>query len=294
MSKTPWWVHPALLTAGLLYGANYSIAKLAMGNYIEPYGLNLLRVSMAFLVFMLLSGTKGEKLDNSDIPRIVLCTLCGASLNLTMFFKGLSMTTPVNSALILTTSPIVVLIASYLILKEKIRVRQIIGVGLGLFGAFILLNTNELSLNSEGLIGDVITFGNTVLYSVYLVIVKPLMVKYHPFTILKWIFGLGLIIIAPLGFNQFIDIEIALADWPGLLTLGYVAVATTVFAYFLNISAIKHVSSTIVGYYIYLQPLFAGFIEIIFGRQEISLQLILSSVFIFLGVFLVSTKSNRP
>ncbi len=87
--------------------------------------------------------------------------------------------------------------------------------------------------------------------------------KYQPITVLKWIFGLGWVIVFPTGIDQLWSIQLSQVDLPGYLLLLYVATATTVFAYYLNVKAIKHVSSTIVGYYAYLHPLFAGFIEIL-------------------------------
>lgn len=86
------------------------------------------------------------------------------------------------------------------------------------------------------------------------------MIKYQPITVLKWIFSLGLIIVFPTGIDQLLSIQLSEVDLPGYMSLLYVATATTVFAYYLNVKAIKHVSSTIVGYYAYLHPLFAGFI----------------------------------
>jgi len=291
MRKIPWWVHPALLTAGLLYGANYSVAKEVMNNYLEPFGLNLLRVLTAFLIFLIFGAFKHQKIDRSDFPRFVICALFGASLNVTLFLKGLSFTTPVNAALILTTSPIIVLIASYFLLKEKITLLQVIGITLGLTGAIFLLNTNEVSFSNQSFLGDVMVLVNTVFYSLYLVLVKPLMVKYHPFTILKWIFGMGLVIVAPLGYQELLAIDIASIDTQAIFALLYVATATSAFAYFLNVKALRHVSSALVGYYIYLQPLFAGLIEVFIGRQVLTFEILVSTGLIFLGVFLVSKKA---
>ena len=287
MRNTPWWVHPSLLFAGLLYGANYSIAKDVMVHYIEPYGLNLIRVLTAIAVFWLAGSFHNEKVDRADVPRFLLCALFGASLNITLFFKGLSNTTPVNASLIITASPIVVLLAARTLSGERINAIKVIGIIIGLSGAIYLLNTNEISLQSKNFIGDLTVLINITFYSLYLVLVKPLMLKYHPTTILKWIFTIGAVIVIPIGYQELMAIRLSEIDLTGYLSLVYVALATSVVAYYLNIKAIGHLSSTVVGYYIYLQPLFAGLIEVAMGRQAITTDILISAGLIFLGVFLV-------
>lgn len=293
MQRIPLWVHPALILAGLLYGGNYRMAKEVLDNYIEPFGLNLIRVLAAVLVFWMLGFIKPERIDKADYGRFALCAIFGTSVNILLFFKGLSYTTPVNSSLILTTLPIAVLVVSYILTGEKIRLFQLIGIALGLSGAFLLLDTDQINFANKSLLGDIMVLLNTISYAVYLVLVKPLMKKYHAFTVLKWLFTLGFIIVAPLGLEQFLAIDLRAFDSFGLVALIYVAFATTVFAYFLNIKGLQYVSSTIVGYYIYLQPLFAGFIDIAIGKQSMSTQLIMSSLLIFAGVFLVSNPKMQ-
>lgn len=288
MQKVPWWVHPALLTAGLFYGGNYRVAKEVLDHFMGPFGLNLLRVVTAVVVFWLVGSIKHEKIEQGDYGRLLLCALFGTSLNITLFFKGLSYTTPVNAALILTTLPIFVLVVSYLLMREKIGFFQVAGVIFGLAGAFLLVQTDQVSFADKSLLGDAMVLLNTVSYALYLVLVKPLMAKYHAFTVLKWLFLMGLLIIAPLGYEQLLAIELSSLTSFGAMALLYVAFATTVFAYFLNVSGIKYVSSAIVGYYIYLQPLFAGFIDVIIGEQTLNVHLIVSAGLIFTGVFLVS------
>ena len=288
MLNTPWWIHPALLMAGLLYGANYSIAKNVMQNYLEPNGLNLLRALTAVIVFWIVGSIKPEKIDRSDYTRLALCAFFGASLNILLFFQGLALTTPVNAALIVTTSPIVVLVMSRFLLGETVNFLKGTGVIVGLGGAVYLINTNEISFSSQNFIGDLIVFVNISFYSIYLVLVKRLMVKYHPFTVLKWIFTLGLVIIFPAGISDFVSINFSSVTMDGYFSLLYVATSTSVFAYFLNVKAMKHVSPSIVGYYIYLQPLFAGLIEILRGNEFFSTDIAISASLIFIGVFLVS------
>ncbi len=130
----------AAIGASTIYGVNHTIAKGLMPIYIQPFGFILLRVTGAALLFWLISfwGPK-EKISNSDWPRIVGCAIFGMVINMLLFFKGLSLSTPINSSVIITVSPILVLILAAILIKEKITPLKIIGIIVGLGGALTLI-----------------------------------------------------------------------------------------------------------------------------------------------------------
>ncbi len=285
--------HLALLAVNLIYGANYIIAKDVMPDYVGPLGFVFLRGVGALLLFWLLHKfVSSERIQKGDFVRLALCGLFGVACNQLLFFSGLSLTSPINASIIMTSSPILVLVASSLLLRERITAVRISGIVLGLAGALlILLFKGEISFDSDTFLGDMFIFVNAVSYSIYLVIVKPLMRKYQPLTVIKWVFLFGFIVVAPVGFSEFSEIDFgALPNtiWIGIV---YVVLGTTFLAYLLNTFALKLVSPTVVSAYIYLQPLLAAVIAIAYKGEQLDALKIVAAILIFAGVFLVSRPS---
>jgi len=191
------------------------------------------------------------------------------------------------------TNPFIVLFAGSILLAIRLTQRKLLGVAIGALGAIILILKNSSSVSGESyLLGDLFIFINAASYAVYLVLVKPLITKYHPFTILAWAFTCGAMIVIPIGAFQLDEIQ-----WqtflPGTwLAFAYVLVFTTLFAYMLNAFALKKVSSATASIYIYLQPLIAGSISIFVGQDKLHWSMVISAILIFTGVYMVSAPAK--
>lgn len=288
--------HLALFAANLIYGANYTVAKEAMPEYIAPFGFILIRVIGAVLLFWLIWSTMiRERVARSDFLRLAACGLFGVAINQLLFFKGLSITTPINAAIIMTSNPVMVMLFSIWILKEAITAQRTIGLLIGLSGAILLITAGSgFSFSSDTFRGDLLVFINATSYALYLVIVKPLMAKYHPITIVAWIFTFGLIIVIPFGLEELMEVEWS-AFTPSIwAVVSFVVVFTTFFAYLLNVSALKQLSPAIVSYYIYLQPFLAAMIALYFEKDHLTWVKTGAAALIFTGVYLVSTQKTKP
>lgn len=287
--------HLALLGANLIYGVNYSVAKLIMPSYIEPFGFIFCRALGALLLFWALHlFVKSEKIERKDFLRLLICGAFGVAGNQLSFFYGLNITTPINAAIIMTCNPILVLIMSAIILKERISVMKITGIFLGLVGAAgLILFNRELTISESTILGDLFIFINASSYAIYLVLVKPLMKKYQPITVIKWVFLFGFIFVFPFGFNQFNDINWQTFETTTWLVFLFVIVATTFLAYLFNIYALKIVNPSVVSIYIYSQPVVATIVALIIGQDQLSLLKIVAALLIFTGVFLVSRKPKK-
>lgn len=284
--------HLAIFGANLIYGINYSIAKGLMPDYLSPFAFIFCRVFGALILFLLLASMrKTDKIERSDFWRLALCGLFGVAGNQLMFFYGLNLTSPINAAIIMTSNPILVMIFAALIIKARITATKLAGVFLGLAGAAaLILHGNELSVESDGLIGDVFIFLNATSYAMYLVLVKPLMSKYKPITVIKWVFLFGAFYVFPFGFQEVQAVEwnsFTPSVWYAFL---FVVVGTTFLAYLFNIYGLKRLNPTTVSTYIYSQPLIASLIAVIFYDGELTMVKILSAILIFSGVYLVSIR----
>ena len=286
--------HAAILGANIIYGVNYSIAKEVMPEYIAPFGFIFCRVSGALALFWLFNSfAQQEKIKKNDFFRLALCGVFGVAANQLMFFYGLNLTTPINAAIIMTCNPILVLIISAAIIGEKITPQKVGGIFLGICGAAgLILYKNKLSISSEGFIGDLFIFLNATSYAIYLVLVKPLMTKYKPITVIKWVFLFGFLIVIPFGFEEFTQINWDSFTTSTWLAFIFVVVGTTFLAYLFNIYGLKELNPTVVSTYIYSQPLIATLVALMMQKDELSWVKIISAILIFTGVYLVSFKSN--
>ena len=287
--------HIALFAVNLIYALNYSIAKDVMPDYIGPSGFILLRViGGSFLFFLTYIFFIKEKVNSSDIVRLIFCGLFGVAINQLFFFEGLNLTTPINAAIIMTVSPILVIVFSAIIIKEKITIRKIFGIFLGLTGAAtLILKSGAISLDNDYFIGNFLVFVNATSYSIYLVIVKGLMTKYNPITVMFYVFSFGLIFVFPFGISELSNVSLEIFTLEIFLKVGFVVICTTFLAYLFNAFALKSLNPSVVSIYIYLQPVLATVIAIILKSDSLDLVKIISSAFIFSAVFLVSMPSKK-
>lgn len=289
-------VHLALFLVAIIYASNYVVAKLVMPAYVLPFAFIIFRVVGATLLFWILHAlTLREKVQKkSDYFRFAYCALFGVVINQLLFFKGLSLTSPINASIILTISPIVVLIAAAIILKEKITGLKVLGIILGAIGAvsiIILSNTSQVATGNAW--GDTLVLINACSYSIYLVLVKPLMLRYKALTVVKWVFFFACFTVIPFGWS-----EMQLIDWQNLPLfaigiIAFVIVAVTFGVYLLNAFALQYVNASIVGFYIYLQPVLTSLIAVSFGQDSLTWEKIAFSMLIFAGVYLVNVPVKK-
>ncbi len=286
----------AATVAAAIYGVNHTIAKNLMPSVIEPYGFILLRISGAVVLFWLVGlFYPSEKIERSDWWRILACAFTGMAVNMLAFFKGLSLSTPINSSVVITMVPVLLLIMSAVFLKEKITWRKFIGIGLGLIGALLLIffgiKTQQNAPNIP--LGNVFFIINAASYSVYLIIVKPLVEKYSSITLMKWFFLFALIINIPIGIKEFIAVEWSQLPLNIIWNLTFVVIGTTFFTYLFNIFALKQLKPSTIGSFIYLQPILATIFAIIMGADSLTIIRVAAATLIFTGVYLSTRKPKQ-
>ncbi len=279
--------HIALVIANTIYAINYIIAKDVMLIYVEPKAFIFIRIIGASIVFFTIHFfVIKEKLDPKDFQYLCLCALFGIVVNMLCFFEGLNLTTPINASLIMISTPLIVYVMSVVFLKEVNDSKALLGVVFGLLGASLLITNGNFNFNPNSL-GDLLVFLNATSYAVYLILIKSMMKKYHPITVLKTLFLIGSVIILPIGWGDFMQINFVDIPLNIYLKILYVILFTTCGAYFLNIYAISHLKSSSVAFYIYLQPLLATLIAIVFGKDILTIIKLISGILIFIGVYFV-------
>jgi len=278
----------------LIYGVTFTIAKDVMPQYIDAYGFILLRVGGSVILFWLVwLFMPKEKIALNDFPRIIAAALFGVALNMLTFFKGLSLTSPISASVIMVTTPIIVLVLSAIIMKERMRKRSVFGIVLGLVGtAFLILYGKSVGSATNANLGNFLVFVNAISYGLYLIIVKKLMDKYNAFTFVKWIYLFGFLMVLPFGWSQFEAVDWSIVPTAIGWKIGFVVVFSTFFTYLLNLLSMKELKPTTVAVFIYLQPLFATIFAISLGKDELSWVKIGAAVLVFSGVYLVTQKKE--
>lgn len=281
--------HLAAFTANLIYGANFSIAKIVMPSMIKPNGFILLRVTFATTLFFIMSALQksAQRIERKDLFRFILLGFFGVAVNQLLFFQGLSRTSNINAALIMTSNPVMVMFFAGLIIGERITLLRVSGIICGIIGAGSLIYMSKTH-GIGSFSGDLMIFVNAASYAIFLVMVKPMMLKYNAWVVLSWTFLFGAIIVIPFGFT-----DVASIDWQAFLPVHWAALVfviffTTFLAYLLNTIGLKELSPAVVSYYIYLQPIFATLISLTLNNEPLQWIQVVSCLLIFTGVYLVT------
>ncbi|MEN9323682.1 MAG: hypothetical protein RL699_1462 [Bacteroidota bacterium] len=288
------YAYIAATLVSILYGVTFTVAKDVMPNYIMPFGFILLRVFGATILFWAFAflGPK-EKIAWVDYPRIFFAAFFGVALNMLTFFKGLSYTSPIMGAVLMCTTPMIVLVLSAFMLRERLASQKIIGLVLGLIGTAVLILYGKSMHNApHASLGNLLVFINAISYGFYLILVKKLMNKYNAFTFVKWIYTFGLVLVIPFGWQEFEAISWQLIPMSIYYKIVFIVVGSTFLTYLLNLVSMRQLKPTTVSVFIYLQPLFASVFAIGLGKDEISVVKLTAALLIFTGVYLVTQNKE--
>ncbi len=290
------WALLAAAGATTIYGMNHTVAKVVMPEYVGAFGFVFIRTAGASLLFWLLSlFLPKEKIERGDYLRLFLAALMGMCINMLSFFKGLELSTPVNSGIFATTTPIIILLLSYLFLGEKIGVRKFLGITMGFAGALILIlyGTHSNSNSTNVLLGNVLFMVNSIFFSGFIIVIKPLSEKYNTTTLMKWLFLIGFILTFPVTIGEYSQVDWHNIPYDMFWRISFVIFGTTFSTYLLNLYALRNLQASTVGAFAYVQPIIAISYAIYAGVDSLDGIKAIACLVIMLGVYLVSKKSLK-
>ncbi len=289
--------HSYILLANIIFGLNTPISKYLLSGRISPEALTFARMLGACACFWVLSlFLPRQKTSKKDLALLVFCSLFGVVLNQGAFIFGLSSTSTLDASVIVSATPIFVMVLAFFVLGEPITVKKAAGVAVGASGAVWLVAGAGGGGSSDGgasLIGDAIVLSSGLLYSIYFVMAKPITQRYFSATMMKWMFLYATLITAPFLAGDLFSSDtfsgFGASDW---LCVGYVVFGATFLSYLLIPMALRVMRPTTVSMYNYIQPVVSSAVAIAFFGDELTFQKLLSAAMIFLGVYLV-TISRR-
>ncbi|MCK5847351.1 MAG: EamA family transporter [Bacteroidales bacterium] len=287
--------HIALFISAVLFAINYWVSD-SLTDHIDTIPLVFFRTIGATLLFGILYFLeKGRKAPNiKDICLFAIAAIFGILINQILFFSGLHYTTAIDASTIHVSNPIIVMTLSAVFLKIKLTNNKLFGVILGAIGALVLiLYQRDYNSDLSSVRGNIMIFGNTFAYAIFLIMLKPLLKKYSPITAMFWLHIIASAFLIPASITtliQFNWVEVFQEYW---FSIFYIVFMLTFVAYLLNMYGLKRLSPTAVSFYIYLQPVFAYIIAIIIGEQLPSFVKIIATLVVISGVVMVNIDKFR-
>lgn len=290
--------HILILITNILFAINMPVSKYLLPTHVPPEGLTIMRMGFACILFWVVSFfMKNEKVPIKDLALLFVCALCGVGINQGLFIIGLNRTSPVDASIIATAVPIFVMLLAAMILKEPITHKKTFGVLLGASGGVLLVFTSTQASNtSSSLDGNLMLIVSGLMYAIYLVLSKPLTLRYSAVTMMKWMFLFTTLTLLPFTYQQVLDAPAfhrAAWDFKELSAIFYVLFGATFLPYLLIPMSLKRIRPTTVSMYNYVQPIVASIIAVIVGQDTFSPEKFVSAALVFIGVYLVTQSKSR-
>lgn len=284
----------AALGATTIYGINHTVAKGVMPDYVGAFGFIFLRTGGAALLFWISSlFVTSEKIARQDWKPLILAAILGASINMLSFFKGLELSTPINSSILVTITPIIVVIFSSILLKEKIYFTKVLGIAMGLVGAIgLVIYGKEVRIDAPNIpLGNTLFIFNSTAYGLYLIVIKKVMEKYQPITVLKWVFTIAFIVNLPITYSSFSQINWEMP--PSIIaSVIFVILGTTYMTYLFNGFALTKLKASTVSSFVYVQPLIGIIVAILSGQDQLNFTKAAAGILVLSGVYFASKKQT--
>ena len=283
---SPAKVRTALLTVQILFGVNYLASKVIVTE-ISPAAWAVMRTSGAFVVLAIVALVGKRRLPpGRDMVLLAVCALFGVVFNQGLFLEGLSRTTVGRSALICSQIPTFVLLFSVLAGQEKLTWRKALGFTAGICGVLVLLGADRFTLDHRYLQGDLLTVTNAASFAVYVVLSRRVMARNDPLAATAVIFFFGAIGMMIYGGSSLLATDFTVITPQLAWVMVYVILGATVVTYFLNLWAIKRAQATRVALYIFLQPVIAAVLGVVFRGEDITPRFLIATALVFAALFL--------
>jgi drug/metabolite transporter (DMT)-like permease len=287
--------HMTMLIVNVIFGLNTPITKNMISGPLTPYSLIFLRFIGATSLFWLISlWVKEEKISFRELILLFFAGIFGIAVNQISFVKGLSMTSPINAAIITALTPVITMILAAIYQKEPITSKKVIGVTIGASGALVLILSNSQLVNGNASIyGNLLCLLSSFSYALYLTVFKKLINKYSPVTLMKWMFLFSSIVTFPLYFQDSLTIPWKDIPFSGYLHIGYIVILATFVTYMLIPIGQKLLRPTTLSMYNYVQPLVASTGAIAIGLDGLRWNTVIAGILVFTGVYVVTKSKSR-
>lgn len=287
--------HMSMIITTMIYALNYTIAKTIMPDPFDSSTLVFIRLLVATLLFFFIFKffvNQKIKWRQHGIA-FILASITGVVINTLLFFKGLSLSKPIDASIIMSLTPIITFIFAVIIGTEKPSIFAILGALIAFTGLYTLITGFSFHLPNISF-GNILLFINMTAYAAYLIYIKKLTGEYNAITITFYTFLFALPVVAMVGFDGLNNFSWHALNTDNWLALGFVVIFVTVFTYLLIVFSAKHLKASVLGFYTYLQPVFTIGFALAIGSDTLSPLDGLSAVLVMVGLILINRTRTMP
>ncbi len=286
--------HSALLLANTIFGLGVPVTKYLLDHWISPMGYMATRCLGAAAIFWLISlFMPKEKITRADLFIIMLGGLMGVVVSQTLTAWALTYTTPIYFSLIATLTPVATLVAAVFFLHERMSVKGLVAVFMGIAGAMLMVFMGwQSGRGSNDLLGIGLTILSVLTWVAYLIITRRASSKYTAVTQMKWIFLVSSIAVLPFSWNDLLSAPLysSATAWTGLLSMAFIVLFATVAGYFAIPFAMRYIEATTVSIYTNLQPIVASLVAIALAQDILTWDKPIALVLVLLSAWLATRK----
>lgn len=280
ISENPFFL---LLLAVLFWSGNFIVGR-AVRYDIDPISLAFWRWCIAALIAVFLS----RKYIQNDMremcknwPIMIVLSSTGVACFNTLVYIGLQSTVAVNGLLLQAMIPVLTVVLSFVLFKERLTIAQLVGVVISLVGVLTIISKGDFSLLTRLQVnhGDVLVFLAVVCYSVYSVFLRK-RPKVHPLSFVAASFVLGTFMLLPF-YLTCATTFLPPATLPSVGAIAYVAIFPSIVSYLCYNRGVELAGANKASMFIYLMPVFGSLMAIIFLGESLFL-------FHFIGIFCIA------
>lgn len=286
-------VYLLLTLCVLFWSGNFIIGRFVSTN-VEPIELAFFRwIFVVILLVPLLFTIDIKKvlyIFKTNFLILTVLSILGITLFNTLLYIALQTTTATNALLINSSVPILILVFSFFILKNKITKIQTLGILLSTFGVIFLVLKADLSniLNIEFTIGDMWVITSSISWALYSVLVKFKPKELTHLELFITVVYVGTIFfLIPWylfqGYSLNKEINILKDNWHFFL---YVSIFPSLLSYYFWHTGIDEIGAQKTGQFTHLMPIFGSILAFIFLGERLELYHFLGAIFIAIGIYL--------
>lgn len=269
----------------VMWSVNYVAGKVAL-LHIDPITLVAFRFEVAGVVMLAVYFAQKRRtpMRVRDLWTFTYLAFLGVVVNQGLFTIGLNYTTSSHSAIIVAFDPILILVLARAMGIERFTAGKVTGMALAFIGILIL--EAEHGSHSPLLIGDLISFGGAIGFSIYAVFAKRVTQEYDAIALNTFNCVGAAVLFLPLAIRQGIHLDWRSVGWQGWAGMLYMAIFSSVLAYLIFYWALRYMDPSRLAAINYLQPIIVVLLASAFLAERPTPHLLAGTALVLLGVWL--------
>jgi len=277
----------------LLWSVNYIVGKITL-LHMDALTLAVLRAELvAILLLIIYLAQRGRApLRGSDIWILTYLGVLGYGVNQGCFIVGLGSTTSGHSAVLIASSPIIILLLASSMKLERLTWAKSLGMATCFAGVVLLETEHGSPVHSPLLAGDLITLAGVIGFSAYVVLGKKVARVYDTVSMNTFNAAAAAILLLPLAMRQGIRLDWQSVGWVGWTGLLYMAFLSSVVGYLVFYWLLRHMDASRVVVLNYFQPVVVVLLSIPLLGERPTMRLVESAALVLLGVYFAERVSG--